>query len=257
MFSLTIGRSLQRELNDMGSLEHAITQTSNLLYESVRRWGIQVLNSPAKNDPENGVFYKKNNTGLPEILRKGYFAKPADANKIAKLDDSMATALEVAAVNYLWQQAGVYIVQMPVDKAFGPGGKKKPCDFKINLNDLFRVCDKENAYFFIKKTSKHPSEKYPKVDGVDDLDKWNLEPIPFAESAMRTQEKHGYNAKFHADWVKKSLFSKVSPKKKNYHATLPVCKLYELKDHWPRTGTTMNCMGAEVSPKFFFTFFSL
>ncbi|KAL4921800.1 hypothetical protein BDW62DRAFT_197506 [Aspergillus aurantiobrunneus] len=180
---------LQEEISDMGSMAAALDQGFNATQNAVINLGRKAINDvPPNYDINLGYAYKDDPTGAPAILNSGAFAPPIDTSEIQYDKIKMMQTTLASAVSWLWKKHDKAVVAKVTHDMHG----QKPCE--IELNELYRVCDGDTAYFFVLWDDilhKYKSDGWGKPHGIEHAEDENISLVEFGKAAVYTSEQFG------------------------------------------------------------------
>lgn len=194
---------------------------------------VKVIHKQALEDiPDNvdiklGYSYKDDPTGAVAIINSGAFAEAVTTDEVLASDESMRRILAAAAINYVWKDhEKVYIAKLS-RTLYGV----HPCD--IELQNLYRICHNDVAYFFLRYQEKKfwdILEHWDVPAGIDDLEeKEGFKLTEMIDAAESNQKAHGYDY----EWDPKTaadIYLSDSPPPNGLLVNLPICFMDSLLD---------------------------
>ncbi|RJE25502.1 hypothetical protein PHISCL_02185 [Aspergillus sclerotialis] len=219
--ALNVANMLEEKIKTISDMNKAFTDGFEASMDAVKVIHKQALeDTPDNVDIKLGYGYKDDPTGAVAIINSGAFAEAVTTDDTLASDESMRKILAAAAISYVWRNhEKVYIAKL-TQTLYG----KHPCD--IELQNLYRVCHNDVAYFFLRYQEKKfwdILEHWDVPAGIEDLEE--KEPLKLSEmidAAETNQKAHGYDY----EWDPKTaadIFLSDSPPPDGLLVNLPIC----------------------------------
>lgn len=209
-------------MNKGANMVDFMDQAIKGLRASVVQFGEDNINGIAANPPVTKDEYKKNETGIVSFLEGGAFASMINEDVDIKLKNETMKTLYAVAINEMWKQEQVYIVN--TTGVMAPRGGSFEL-MKLDDDDIHRVNLDGTTFFLIKYSKdKSPAKKYEKVPGVDQLEHLGLTVEEVIHSSAYTMSKGGFNWNpSPEEWMSYSKHKADAPPA-NIFMNLPVCQ---------------------------------
>lgn len=212
---------LEEKIETIADMNKAFTDGFEASIDAVKIIHKQALeDTPTNDDIKMGYAYKDDPTGAVAIINNGAFAEAVDTADGLASDESMRRILAATAISYVWRNhEQIYIAKLS-EEWYG----QAPCD--IELNNLYRVCHNDVAYFFLKYEETEFDDilkDWTVPAGIEHLEeKEGLKLNDMIDAAETNQKAHGYDY----EWDPKTaadMYLSDSPPPDGLLVNLPIC----------------------------------